>query len=670
MGLSEFKEYADPIYIKLRNKVEELKEIYLKVKSAEESIYDEDGNYIEENKEKHHALVGKFNNFVQEIVNDDDLKENRNIERLFGVMPYGLLMSFLQEGIYALQKNSTDAEETRRIIKEKISIELYRNIKKECNEFVVEKLMNTSESYDSKINMQRIRNIKTYGEGVGSLLAEIREEEIEKGFFDIKDVETLINSDERFKEFFIKNTVLVLENIRFSNEFNFSMVYRNLCKDPQLRTEILKALPTIVERTSARQGIIDVILMNLSEEEKIKYSEILFVKSINPIQPYVYYDMIINNLISKIGISNKTMLKMIADNMGNIIEDSKRLPQTLKSLSKVMAKAKQEMSEEQFFEVIDLIDTTLVENIEKIMNKENEEQVKGISGYNSESFDGFQRFQEAIKQRGIDAFNSELYIGEGDIEECKRTAEKYFGKCDTKTLLVMMYGKYGKDRTEIIAGVIEELQKKANIESESGIINIIGQGYSNTAILVGDYVVKIGGYRQTEKLPNDRRILQPIIRQRLPGKEMSGYIRPFIEVQNRVETNWTEDLSIIEIEEELYKIYKEIRERGHIFADISPENIGRLIKENRPNYKFRDTDGEYKDIRPTEIATGLKGEIEEDEVLKPGELVILDSEFIYEEKDFDLKYDSVGWEQTNKRRRRFEKRYKEEKREKEQNSSR
>lgn len=146
--------------------------------------------------------------------------------------------------------------------------------------------------------------------------------------------------------------------------------------------------------------------------------------------------------------------------------------------------------------------------------------------------------------------------------------------------------------------------------------------------MIGDYILKIGSMRTNEKIPNDKRILQPIIRQELEPGEMKNYEYNFIEVQNAVDKDWHEGMTEKQIEDILYEVYADMRSRGIIWTDIKKDNVGRLLKPNKINYTYTDIDGEEKDLRPTEEATGIIGEIQESDVLPAGEYVVLDTDFI------------------------------------------
>ena len=68
--------------------------------------------------------------------------------------------------------------------------------------------------------------------------------------------------------------------------------------------------------------------------------------------------------------------------------------------------------------------------------------------------------------------------------------------------------------------------------------------------------------------------------------------------------------------EELYAIYKELRDRGIVYGDMREGNIGRLIRDNPPR---------------NDVKNGMIGEINDS--LEIGDYVILDTDFIYTEND-------------------------------------
>lgn len=170
-------------------------------------------------------------------------------------------------------------------------------------------------------------------------------------------------------------------------------------------------------------------------------------------------------------------------------------------------------------------------------------------------------------------------------------------------------------------------------------MKVLGQGTFSKVFGVGEKVVKIGKTSPTFNIPNHRRVLQPLIRTNFIQK---GKEKATIEICEKVDTNLTEkDLD----EENLYRIYKELREEGIIWTDLAKRNLGKLTK---PNYTY--LNGEI--ITPDSKSRGFDKNITEN-VLDAGELVIIDNGYMYLEDD-----KNISWKSTPQS---FEKRYQKEK---------
>ena len=132
--------------------------------------------------------------------------------------------------------------------------------------------------------------------------------------------------------------------------------------------------------------------------------------------------------------------------------------------------------------------------------------------------------------------------------------------------------------------------------------------------------MKVGKERNSYKIPYHKRILQPLIRVDL--SEFSKTNKGTLEVAEKVDTN------IKVSEEELYEIYKELRDNGIIWTDTKQRNVGKLLKDNRRYWN--------KSLGQSKKAVGYREDEEFDlneEVLRKGELVILDSDYIFLEND-------------------------------------
>ena len=168
---------------------------------------------------------------------------------------------------------------------------------------------------------------------------------------------------------------------------------------------------------------------------------------------------------------------------------------------------------------------------------------------------------------------------------------------------------------ELITKLVKEIKEHEKIK-DIDIKKIKGGAYSEV-LKIGTKVLKIGKSRATYQIPYDKRILQPIIRVDLSKLsslsftlEVSEYINPNVQLT----------------EEEEYQFYKELRERGIIFADMKSSNLGILTKENTIHW------------RPaTNLDLITKGITNEpiNPPLSKGELVILDTDYLYTEKDYN-----------------------------------
>ncbi len=186
---------------------------------------------------------------------------------------------------------------------------------------------------------------------------------------------------------------------------------------------------------------------------------------------------------------------------------------------------------------------------------------------------------------------------------------------------------------EIIKLMILDVAKNENAKLSD--ITFNGGGYS-LVILIGNKVIKLGE-RVSKKFPNNPYIIAPLLRKDFQFDNEHC----FVEVTERVDTNI--DVS----EEELYQLFKKLRDLNLVWTDIKIANVGRLTKENIIHWR--------DNIEPSEEVLGLdskRGEI----VLKEGDLVVLDADLIYDENDPNIKYSD-----NNFLYEEFEKRYQQEK---------
>lgn len=165
--------------------------------------------------------------------------------------------------------------------------------------------------------------------------------------------------------------------------------------------------------------------------------------------------------------------------------------------------------------------------------------------------------------------------------------------------------------------IIDEISENENIDISE--LEYIGTGTFTNVYKLGNKVIKFGKNRLTDKIPYHRRILQPLIRRKIS----SDFRNLYIEISEYIQP----DNSITD--EDAYLIYKELRDDGIIWLDAKKENLGRLEKDNiayfsEPLYVKNETVGYITET------------LKQDKPLQKGELVIIDTDFLFREKDFDL----------------------------------
>lgn len=189
---------------------------------------------------------------------------------------------------------------------------------------------------------------------------------------------------------------------------------------------------------------------------------------------------------------------------------------------------------------------------------------------------------------------------------------------------------------DIIYYIIEDVCKNEDVDITD--IKNIGSGAYSSVLQVGDKVIKIGLSRATNSFPNNPYINAMVLRKEFPIKDEDSF---FVEVSEMVDSK--SDVS----DEELYQLYKKLRDLHLIWLDVEKRNVGRLYKDNRIYWRC--------ELPITDEVLGL-GPYRGDEQLKKGDIVIIDNDLIYDDSDpsFYGKYSTLYQD-------KFEKRYKNEK---------
>lgn len=179
--------------------------------------------------------------------------------------------------------------------------------------------------------------------------------------------------------------------------------------------------------------------------------------------------------------------------------------------------------------------------------------------------------------------------------------------------------------------IIDELLQSENKRLID--INKVGAGAYSTVFSVGDKILKVGKPRKTYEIPNSRRILQPMLRTNF--RRDNGTFFATIEVSNSVDTKLKNEEKT---DEKLYALYKELRDEGIVWGDVKWENVGKLKDKNIPVLN-----GEEYSSAPNAIGFETKNK---GTPLGTGELVVLDTDYIFKEgsQDIDFIRDSYKYE--------------------------
>lgn len=192
---------------------------------------------------------------------------------------------------------------------------------------------------------------------------------------------------------------------------------------------------------------------------------------------------------------------------------------------------------------------------------------------------------------------------------------------------------------ELLSLMLQDLVKNENCDIAE--IKKLSNGGYATVYEVGSKVIKIGRPPETYRIPrNSKRFLQPLVRTMQKSANFLG-IKQDVDIEIFEKC----DMSIPATDEEIYMIYKELREEGLIWTDAKKSNLGRLTKENTVHFKG------VKEVHHGNVGFEEEKAVER---LNAGELVILDLDYVY-----DARNPNIVWPR-NTLSKILEKRYKNE----------
>lgn len=184
----------------------------------------------------------------------------------------------------------------------------------------------------------------------------------------------------------------------------------------------------------------------------------------------------------------------------------------------------------------------------------------------------------------INAFN----ISENKVESLKKRMNFYYIMNSEKVVTSLIennlrrnvkffYAAADYDLQDIdlyfVTKVLNELLEQNNMGYCD--IEFIESGSFSTVLIIGNNVLKVGEPRKTFYMYNSEHILQPFFRYQFSDEKGREYLT----------VELTQKAIIGKIrKEELYDLYKAIREDGMIWGDCKAENVGCRVRCNLPNY--------------------------------------------------------------------------------------
>lgn len=437
---------------------------------------------------------------------------------------------------------------------------------------------------------------------------DIIEQNIDK--IDLNYIE-LLSQNDQFKGICLKNLGKILES---KDSIDYKKI-ACLINEPQLIEYIKSNSKVFFEKTTL--NIADLVKdisesNNFDENILLQNQEYLF-------QGITYLSSEIIQM-EKIDVDINEYLQGIIANLPYVVEEGKDDFQILfQKTNEIIEKL--ELSEKENSDIKSQILLTVEqngnihENVLKYIkeNSDNNKSLNLIKQFRKLGID-----KEILNQNQSQWLN--IFKGK-NILKYVNDCREYEGIPDDYTLSEYVEAIYSDNELldDVDKDIIKQLIKE--ISSDQGLdpmnIQYLGQGAYSTNLKIGEYVLKTGSPRGTDTIPNSKRILAPIIRQNVT-KSM------FVEVQDVVDAQWYEGMDDKEVEKILYEIYSDLRDEGIYWTDIKKENVGRLLRDNTPEYM---QDGQVLPRFDTSVQ--MTGDLAVNETLKKGDYVIIDTDYIF-----------------------------------------
>ena len=347
---------------------------------------------------------------------------------------------------------------------------------------------------------------------------------------------------------------------------------------------------------------------------------------------YLIQDLLKENIVTKEEIANlieKEPTRMLSENfeVDNFIFNSENFIKLLEQIDEILESTS---SIKQNQNIRESIEKYLANNFEHLIEriKTSNEKLTKEEGYPIDKLKIIKKWDtDKHLIRGKFAEHYEEISTNTKKEDVMDLIHLYsdidvkLEELDIETVMKQTFSNIkDKDLQWMISKIATELLEDQSLSIKD--MEIYGRGNYSKSIKAGEYIFKIGNDRSVYEIPYDERIIYPLIRRKMKGEQGEEI---YLEVQNLVDKEWYKGMSEEEIEEELYKIYAEMRERGHRWTDVRKDNVGRLKKPNLGNFEIN---GDK--IIPSDTSVGFINEENKKKVLPAGEIVIIDTDFVYQ----------------------------------------
>lgn len=175
-------------------------------------------------------------------------------------------------------------------------------------------------------------------------------------------------------------------------------------------------------------------------------------------------------------------------------------------------------------------------------------------------------------------------------------------------------------REKILDFYSELIKDIIRIENASITDMDLKRGAYSRTLIIKDKVLK-SGRKMTKEIPYHKRILQPIVRQSINYIDYPEQELDFVEVYERVGNLKDPD------DELVYKVFKEMLEDGVLLGDPHTDNLGVLLKPNKPYHE--QVDSIESEFYIDNEAVGIYDTHVKKEILKVGEIVVCDVDCLY-----------------------------------------